>query len=93
MTNTNTNTTTTNFQAGRTYFCRSICDHNCVFTYTVVRRTAKSVWIKESGKHASDKVTRRTVKMDHSDQTEYVLPEGSYSMCPFLSADKVCSVC
>ncbi len=85
---TNSTNNTTNFQAGSMYFCRSACDHNCIWYYTVIRRTAKSVWLKESGKHAPDKVTRRTVKMDHSDRTEYVLPEGYYSMCPFLSADK-----
>ena len=83
-----TNATTINFETGKTYFCRSACDHNCIFTYTVVRRTAKSVWLKEEGRHYRKLAPkRRTVKMDGN--TEYVLPDGSYSMCSFLSATKV----
>ena len=79
----------TKFETGKTYFTRSACDHNCIFSYTVVRRTAKSVWLKEDGKHASEKVTRRTIKTGLcSDSTEYVLPEGHYSMCPVISADR-----
>ena len=77
----------TKFATGKTYFTRSACDHNCIFAYTVVRRTAKSVWLKEDGKHASEKVTRRSIKT-YRDGIETCYPDGTYSMCPVLSADR-----
>jgi hypothetical protein len=35
----------TKFEVGRTYSTRSVCDHNCIFSYTVTRRTDKTVWL------------------------------------------------
>jgi hypothetical protein len=34
---------TNQFQIGRTYSTRSICDHNCIFAFTILGRTAKTV--------------------------------------------------
>ena len=45
------NNTQSKFETGRTYSVTSIGDQNCRWTYTVVRRTAKSVWlIDDDGK-------------------------------------------
>ena len=84
---------TLKFEVGKTYFTRSACDHNCVFSYTVVRRTAKCVWLKEDGKHASDTVVRRSISLGPIggvtyDNAEHCYPDGRYSMCPVLTAER-----
>ena len=72
------------FVVGRTYFTTSVCDHNCVYTYKVVKRTAKTVTLQDD----CGKITRRKVN-SHRDGLETVYPEGVYSMCPVLSSDKL----
>ena len=74
----------TTFEIGTTYFMRSPCDHNCIWEYEVARRSAKSVWLKDS----EGKVTRRAIKV-WSD-VETCSPLGTYSMSPILSADRPC---
>ncbi len=75
------------FETGKTYYARSTCDHNCIFRYTVVRRSEKSVWIREAGKHASDTVVRRSISV--WDGSEMIYPDGKYSMCTIVRAAKV----
>ena len=65
------------FETGATYKTRSICQSDTAFTYTIERRTAKSVWI--DGKRFGIK--------NHND-TEIIYPEGKYSKCPVLKATK-----
>ena len=72
------------FKAGETYECRSICDHNCVWSFVVVRRTAKTVWIQEDGK---GEVKRKGIYVYND--IEKIRPFGSYSMAAVLSADKM----
>lgn len=67
------------FQIGRTYSTRSACDHDCVFSFTILARTAKTVTIK-----IHDKIKRRGLRV-HGD-TEYFNPFGSYSMAPVIGA-------
>ena len=31
------------FEIGKEYFARSACDHDCIFTVKIVKRTAKTV--------------------------------------------------
>ena len=38
------------FEIGKTYSMRSICDHDCVWTYTVTARTAKTITISDGEK-------------------------------------------
>ena len=71
------------FKAGKIYTTRSICDHECIFSYTVVRRSEKSVWISNGRR-----TTRRSILVD-DDGVEFVFPEGKYSMCPVINATKV----
>ena len=73
------------FEPGRRYACRSACDHNCVWTFEVVRRTAKSVWIREAD--GGDRGTKRR-KVDVYEGRETVFPLGTFSMAPILSADR-----
>ncbi len=68
------------FEVGRTYGTRSICDYDCIFSFTVERRTAQTVWIADS----SGKVKARRVRV--VDGCEAIDPHGRYSMSPVLTA-------
>jgi hypothetical protein len=70
---------TNQFQVGRTYSVRSICDSECIFRFEVVKRTAKTVWLK-----SGSKVKARRVR--EWDGAEACDPHGRYSMSPILSA-------
>lgn len=65
------------FEIGKEYFTRSICDHNCIFTVKIVKRTAKTVTFLRDGKE------RRT-KLFTDERGEYIAPYR-YSMAPRLS--------
>ena len=68
------------FEIGKTYFTRSICDHNCIFEETIVSRTAKTI------KTSSGKTLRVNDKFNGIEQ---IWPEGKYSMAPIISADRI----
>ena len=74
--------TITTFEAGKTYKVRFIGDSDLVVPMEVVKRTKKFLTIKCEGYDQ----TRVGVKV--YDDTEYVLPMGSYSMAPSSRADK-----
>lgn len=71
------------FEIGETYSMRSICDHNCVWSYTVTARTAQTVTISD-GKE----VKRCRISKMYSEyrNTETIFPLGQYSMAPMFSA-------
>jgi hypothetical protein len=69
-------TTATTFKAGQTYTTRSACDHNCIFSIRVARRTAKTL-VTTTGK---------TLRISEYDGRETVKPCGSYSMAPVIAA-------
>lgn len=71
------------FEIGNQYSVSSICDHNCVWTFTVTARTAQTVTITD-GKET--KKCRINKKYSEYRNTETVFPFGQYSMCPMLSA-------
>jgi hypothetical protein len=71
------------FEIGKEYSCRSICDHECVWTYTVIARTAQTITITD-GKEA--KKLRIIKNLSEINDTESVYPSGKYSMCPILRA-------
>ena len=71
------------FEAGKTYNTNCYCDlghHN--FEFTIIKRTAKNVWIKAHGN-----ITRRRIYV--TDEYEFIYPLGLYSQCPRLGADRV----
>jgi hypothetical protein len=39
----------TTFNVGQTYSTRSICDHECIHSVTIVARTAKTVTFRQRG--------------------------------------------
>lgn len=69
------------FAAGRAYTCRSACDHACVWTFEVVRRTAKRLILRELGKQETV-----TVGIKIHDGRETCSPHGTFSMSPILRA-------
>ena len=70
----------TTFQVGRTYSTRSICDHECIHSVTIVARTAKTVTFIQRGEVAK----RRGVTVWNG--VEQFKPFGSYSMCAVIQA-------
>ena len=72
---------TKTFQIGHTYFDRSACDHDCIFRFTILARTAKSVTVNVHGK-----TVRRGLTVWSG--VEQFKPFGSYSMCAIVGADK-----
>lgn len=70
--------TTTQFQVGKTYATRSVCDSECIISKTIARRTAKTI-VTTEGKSFRVSLWRGV---------EQFKPWGSYSMAPILSADK-----
>lgn len=73
------------FKTDTTYYTRSTCDHNCIFEYTVISRTNKTITIKD--KFNDVKKCRVNKKLTEYKGIETILPEGNYSMCPIISAD------
>ena len=67
----------TEFQTGKTYATRSICDHNCIIRVTVAKRTAKTITTGEG----------KTLRISAYGGAERVKPWGSYSMAPIVTAD------
>lgn len=79
----NTSNNITKFEAGKTYFCRSVCDSECVFGFLVVRRTETSVWVVDNTELASQPQRR---KIEVYNGVESIYPNGKYSMAPILRA-------
>lgn len=75
------------FEIGKVYECRSICDYDCIWTYTVVARTASTITIKNNSTGETQK--NRILGYSKQSGIESVHPLGNYSMCPVLSADKM----
>lgn len=72
------------FEIGKTYSTRSACDWDTIFSYTVIARTEKTVTLEDKHGH----VSRRGVKPDYDGVAEACYPEGRYSMCPLIKADR-----
>lgn len=70
----------TQFQVGKTYATRSICDHDCIFSFDILGRTAKSVTVNVHGK-----TVRRGLSVYEG--VEQFKPFGNYSMCAIIGAD------
>jgi len=69
------------FEAGQTLQTKSICDSECVFTGTVVKRTTKTVTIE-----TRIKGLKRVKIHTETNGAEYCFPFGQYSMAPIFRA-------
>lgn len=73
------NTNEHQFQAGRTYWGRFICNAESIISLTVAKRTAKTITTTDG------KLLRVWVYAGE----ECVRPLGNYSMAPIIGASKV----
>lgn len=71
------------FEIGKTYTMKSICDHNCIWSYTVTARTAQTITVTDGKKTLKLRVIK---KLSEYVGAETVYPLGQYSMAPSLSA-------
>lgn len=71
---------TKSFEIGSTYTTRSFCNYDCIFSFKVMKRTAKFVTFEYLGKPR-----RVGVKVDR-EGNEWCSPLGTYSMSPVLNA-------
>ena len=72
------------FEVGKTYEQRSICDHNCIWRFTVIARTACTITLQdERGEVKKCRVIKDLSSMYNA---EHVYPLGRYSMAPSLHA-------
>jgi len=69
------------FEIGKTYATSSICDHNCIYEFKILRRTTKSIWVKVYGE-----IKRRKITI--YENREEFFPFGHYSMCAVINAEK-----
>lgn len=71
------------FEIGKTYSMRSICDHECEWTYTVIARTAQTITISDGREEKRCRVCKGISEMNGQ---EIIFPLGQYSMAPRLRA-------
>lgn len=72
------------FKIGTTYTCTSACDHNCKWSYTVIKRTAKTVTVTDGREVLNLRISK---KISEYTGAECVYPLGQYSMAPILRAE------
>jgi hypothetical protein len=65
------------FQIGKTYTTRSVCDHDCIISVTIAKRTAKTVTTNKG----------EVFRTKEYDGAEFIKPWGSYSMSPIVRAN------
>lgn len=71
------------FETGKTYEARSACDYDCIFSFAVVRRTAKTITFVDRNQEVT-----RGVKQDAGGE-EFCFPRGRFSMAPIIRAHKL----
>lgn len=77
----------TKFEIGKAYSMSSVCDHECVWTYTVTARTAATVTLTDD--RGEVKKCRVNAKFSEYCGAETIFPLGRYSMAPILRADRI----
>lgn len=70
------------FIVGQTYTDRAASDWDTVYRYKIVARTEKTLTIEQHGK-----TFKRGIRVHQGVET--CRPDGSYSMCPFIRADRM----
>lgn len=73
----------TKFEMGKKYYCYSPYNSDRPYEFEVVKRTEKTVTIKNS----DGEIKRR--KIDTRGEEEIVYPDGKYSMCLVLGSNRV----
>lgn len=71
------------FEIGKTYSMHSLCDWDCIWTYTVTARTAQTITLTDGEKTIKCRICKQVSEWNG---TETVHPLGRYSMAPSLHA-------
>ncbi len=74
------------FETGKTYRGRSIGDSDCIWDVTIIKRTAKTVTIKEP---MTNNIVRK--KLHIYDNSEAFYPMSQYRMAVIIRAEKLIS--
>lgn len=69
------------FEVGKTYYDRSSCDWDTIYSFEIMSRTARQLTIRERGE-----TYKRGIYVYNG--VEYCKPHGTYSMCSVIRADK-----
>lgn len=80
------------FEIGKVYSMCSPCMASCTWTYKVIKRTKKTIWLSPTDEDDIREENRSKVKMCRVSEElgeEWVKPLGSYSMCPMLHAGRI----
>ena len=72
------------FEIGQTYSMRSPCMHDCIWSYTVTKRTAQTVTITDGKETKTCRISKAATQYRDA---ETIYPLGQYSMAPSLTAD------
>lgn len=78
----------TTFKLNEIYKCGSLCNQDCVWTYKVIKRTPSTVTLMDV-RSKDVRTCRINKKWSEWCGCETVLPQGKFSMCPSLRADRV----
>jgi hypothetical protein len=69
------------FEVGKTYSTRSICNSDCIFSFTILGRTAKTITFKSMGA-----IKTKGIKIHEAVET--CMPQGRHSIAPMIRADR-----
>lgn len=70
------------FKVGCYYVMKSPCDHECIWVYKVISRTAKTITLYDGETTSRFRISKAS---EHY-EIESVYPEGQYSLGPVLTA-------
>jgi hypothetical protein len=84
MTATETATRPT-FTPGQIVTCRSACDHNTIWTFEIIGRSAKFITIQDVS-NADRPETPVRVGVKTGNDGEWAMPMGTFSMAPVIRA-------
>lgn len=71
------------FEIGKTYSMTSICNHDCIWSYTVTARTAQTITLSDGKETKRCRISKAATQYRDA---ETVYPLGQYSMAPSLTA-------
>lgn len=80
------------FEVGKIYYMRSICDYDCVWRYKIIARTRATITAVEvncDGHPYPNSQKRYRISNGYYKDVEAVRPLGVYSMAPILTAEKI----
>ena len=73
------------FEVGKSYSMRSACDHDCVWTYKVIKRNKCTITLMSTrGEIITCRINKDFTAWSNA---ESVSPLGRYSMVPILRAE------